>query len=233
MTRRSAAPAFRIPDDPFVYVRVPHHSLDELDAVFAADDPVALARELFRERPAFRTALSIASPVLFRELERDGGARIDRRAALRCIAYFVRMASRCTPFGTFATVSGVEIGPATTLSFDPGVLITRTRVDMAYVDDYAKDVEALQERRDDLEVVASESVFERGGRLHIVNARRSTPSRTAVGGMDYVAISVRNTGAVEFIRSFAGSPRTIRAIASAVGERFGIGEERGRRLVDA
>ena len=226
-------PVYRLHDDPLVYVRMPQCSLDELDAIFAADDPLALARAFFAERPAFRTALAIASPVLFRQFDRDGGARVDRRAALRALAYAIRMASRGTPFGTFALVGEVRIGPRTSLTFDPAVMVTRTRVDMAYVETYATAVEALPERRNELEVVASEAVIERGARLHIVHARRTAPSRTAPGAMDHTAISVRRTAAVDFVRAFAATPRKLGEIAAAVGEEFAIGEQRARKLVDA
>jgi thiopeptide-type bacteriocin biosynthesis protein len=143
------------------------------------------------------------------------------------------MASRCTPFGTFALVGAVEVGAETNLTFDPDVMSTRTRVDMAYVETYATSVEALQERRDDLEVVASDAVLERGTRLQIVHARRTSVSRTAPGALDNTAISVRKTAAVDFVRSFAGKPRKLREIAAAVNQEFGIGDERARRLVDA
>jgi lantibiotic biosynthesis protein len=226
-------PVYRVPDDPLVYVRTPQFSVDELGAIFAAEDPLAHARALFAKRGEFRTALAIASPVLFRQFDRDRGARADRRAALRALAYAVRMASRCTPFGTFALVGGVEMGPQTTLSFDPGIMVTRTRIDMAYVETYATAVEALPERRNELEVVASESVMERGARLHIVHARRTTPSRTAPGAMDHTAISVRRTAAVDFVRAFAATPHRLDEIAAAVSARFGIGDERAQRLVDA
>lgn len=227
------APVYRVPDDPLVYARVPQLSLDELGAIFAAEDPLVLARELVAERPEFRTALAIASPVLFRQFDRDGGARTERRAALRALAYAIRMASRCTPFGTFAMVGAVEIGPQTSLTFDPDVMVTRTRVDMAYVETYATAVEALPERRNELEVVASEAVIERGARLHIVHARRTAPSRTVPGAMDHTAISVRRTAAVDFVRQFAVTPRRLGEIVAAVSERFAIGDQRARKLVDA
>jgi len=226
-------PVYRVPDDPLVYVRVPQFSLDQLGPIFAAKDSLALARALFAERPEFRTALAIASPVLFRQFDRDGGARAERRAALRALAYAIRMASRCTPFGTFALVGAVEIGPQTSLTFDPGVMVTRTRVDMGYVETYATAVEALPQRRNELEVVASESVIDRGARLRIVHARRTVSSQTAPGALDHNAISVRRTAAVDFVRAFAATPRRLGEIAGAVSDRFAIGDQRSRKLVDA
>lgn len=225
-------PDYRVSVPPFVYLRTPQWSLEELSDIFGADDPVVLARSIFAGRPSFRTALAIASPVLFRLFERENGARVDRRAALRALAYAIRIASRCTPFGTFALVGEAAVGPETTITFDPARMATRTRIDMAYFETYAQALEAEPARRDALEVVASDAVIERGARLHIIHARRTSQSATTAGGWDHTAISVRSTPAVEFVRSFASTPRRMRDIASAVSREFEIDEARGCRLVE-
>ena len=78
--------------------------------VYAAADPFAAVRALLGATPAADAAIRLASPSLHASLAdwRAGRPLKNKRAPLSALAYVLRMATRCTPFGLFAGIGEVD-----------------------------------------------------------------------------------------------------------------------------
>lgn len=107
-----AAPALpETPETPEINARAAG-SADALAAALAADRQTLRARLAAQlERPEIFEAVFVASPALVDALEiwkRDPESKKGQRAERSLVRYFLRMASRATPFGLFSGCSTAE-----------------------------------------------------------------------------------------------------------------------------
>lgn len=147
----------------FFVLRTPFLPFDELESwgrALAAPDAAsgpepALAAALGRDRAALRrrladwlrrpttaAALRFASPSLVRGLplwQRQPESRKGRRIETSVVRYFVRMASRATPFGLFAGCSLGTLGAESRLRLaERAAYRRRTAVDVGYLRELAR-----------------------------------------------------------------------------------------------
>jgi thiopeptide-type bacteriocin biosynthesis protein len=208
--------AFRTPLLPFEEVEAwsaglaaPGADSEALAAALAADRAMLRARlGALVERPEVAEALFVASPSLAEALEtwrRDPDGKKGLRAERALVRYFLRMASRATPFGLFSGCStavleagdagapAVEGGavPRTRLVLGPRAGYRRhTRLDMDYLFALCEELERAPEMRRELRYRPNSSLYRAGGRLRYAEARLDDKVRShhlvAVEASDYL-----------------------------------------------
>ncbi|MCI3934520.1 lantibiotic dehydratase [Streptomyces sp. AN091965] len=183
------------------------------------------------EEPLLREAVQVASPSLFRELERmarDGdNGDADERVHSSLLRYVARMSTRPTPFGLFAQVGAGEFGDATRLArMREAPASTRTRADVGWLLTLIRTLEGDRFLRDSLRVVVNPCLYRSGGRLVL-------PVTDVYGQSDNRSASVRTTRAVDLaLRCAEGRPSYAELIARMRSALPGAGEDRIRALVD-
>ena len=140
-----------------------------------ADTLRARLRE-FADNPIVREALFLASPRLEESLpawqrEPDSPAGLKTERAL--VRYFARMATRCTPFGLFSSVSTGAMARSTALDVAPlDAVVRRTRLDNQYLFEL---VTKLAEDRDiqrGLTFYPNSALYPIGNQLRYIELRR-------------------------------------------------------------
>ena len=152
--------------------------------------------------PAFRFAVSVASPDLAEALSVPGGpagASARARAALQ--RYLIRACLRPTPFGGFAAVAIGHWADRTSLRIAPVGRPTRTRPDMAWLTAVAQRLADDPECLSGLRVFANTCALDRNGRIYLAD-----PSTG--GAADAPDMSVRATPVVREVlaRARCGAP---------------------------
>jgi lantibiotic biosynthesis protein len=176
---------------------------EPLAAALAADRTMLRARlGALLERPEVLEALFVASPSLAEALDtwrRDPDGKKGLRAERALVRYFLRMASRATPFGLFSGCSTAVIEggdaptptPRTRLVLGPRAGYRRhTRLDMDYLFALCEDLERDPEMRRELRYRPNSSLYRAGGRLRYAEARLEEKVRShhlvAVEASDYL-----------------------------------------------
>lgn len=144
-----------------------------LDELLANQDTQAPAARLDRllARPDVVEALAIASPSLLRVIEqrtRDPGSKKARAAARTLLRYATRMASRATPFGTFAGYAVGSIDPTadrtggrTELALDARDAWTRiTQIDVGWLSGVARRLTLDERFRDHATLTVHEALHQ-------------------------------------------------------------------------
>lgn len=153
------------------------------------DDAIASDRLRLRSRlaeivtePGLREGIFVASPSLEAAIQwwrKDPDSERGQRAERALVAYFMRAASRPTPFGLFAGCTTGTIGARTRLRLDGRDRFRRyTRLDMDYLWALAKAVEADPGLRADLRYWPNSSRYDIGDRLMYAEARDSAAGRS-------------------------------------------------------
>ena len=186
-------------------LRTPTLPFDVLDR-WSAQPDLAARREVLRalvDDPAVREAVFVASPDLERQIalwqrEPDAPAAVAVERAL--VRYVSRMASRCTPFGLFASVAIAPLGADTRLDVPPrSAAWRRTRLDndvlFALTTALGRD-RAVRER---VRYRANSSLYAAAARLRYAEARVAGALRSyqlvAVDPTDYLdALLARSAG---------------------------------------
>ncbi|MGN7818540.1 lantibiotic dehydratase [Chitinophaga sp. 22536] len=141
--------------------------------------------------PFFREAIYIASPELFQELEKWEQGYEDDKLLYALYRYFLRMSSRCTPYGLFA---GCATGA---VSEQSGIRlhhyrqhIKQSRLDMNYVAELVKAFTAIPEVREQLLFYPNNSLYKSGSRYRYAAYQLTNKFRhyflTAVNASDYL-----------------------------------------------
>jgi hypothetical protein len=129
---------------------------------------------LLREDDAFRTAVLIASRGLRTVVERVlRGEPLEERAATRLLAYAVRMATRTTPFGIFASVGPVAFGEAERVIEPADARVAQANVDHEWL---VGAVDAIAERAvgagEDVVLAAATALRREGPRFALLDERK-------------------------------------------------------------
>jgi thiopeptide-type bacteriocin biosynthesis protein len=184
-----------------VVLRTPLLPMEEIEAWCAAlqtpgaaDETVgetlvhdrALLRERLREivdRPEIAEALYLASPDLSDTLEhwkRDPDSKKGKKTEQALVRYFLRMASRPTPFGLFSGCTAGGIGNHTRLSLAPRSAYRRhSRLDMDYLFALCEQLSRDPELRAELRFRPNSSLYETAGRVRFAETRVHGRVRTA------------------------------------------------------
>ncbi|MEV7012923.1 lantibiotic dehydratase [Streptosporangium sp. NPDC051022] len=115
-----------------------------------------------------------------------------RRVAVSAARYLLRATGRPTPFGLFAGVAPVSIGPAPHVRWGTGHRPI-ARVDTEWLSSVIDDLEADPDLLNRLDVVFNNLAAQRGGRLQIP---QGGPNR----------VSIRLTGVIRFVQVAAAAP---------------------------
>lgn len=217
-------PAYHLGRKPLIAARIPHLPASvALDLYAAENAPHALAH-LLQTCPEILNAVFVASESLHRAALKWIASPCEDRVFTRLLMYVVRMSTRTTPFGTFATVSTVNADAAQTLSLaDESSIRTRSRVDTGWLFEFVRHVERSDRYADEVLVAANDLVIERGERLYVMNPERVFRSGAA---LEYAPVSLRNTEGVRLIRSLAEKPVTLRRLREGLAQNFGDERER-------
>ncbi|HEY4288983.1 MAG TPA: lantibiotic dehydratase [Puia sp.] len=130
--------------------------------------------EVLVRDPAFMEALYLASPVLYKECVkyREGGAASKKDATKLANSlgkYFIRMSSRCTPFGLFSGCAVVGWGEGESAVVTSSQVLKRhTRPDMFYLCALAEYLSAQPSIRQRLVYFANSSTYRIGEDLRYV-----------------------------------------------------------------
>src|SRR6202035_1693639 len=216
----------------FFVSRTPLLPFEEIEAWSASltGDWVA-DRELLRsrlraivERPEVLEALFLASPSLVDGLAAwrlDPEGKKGQRAERALVRYFLRMASRATPFGLFSGCSLGEVRPApeaaTRLAIGPRAASRRrTRLDMDYLFALCEDLRRDGKLRAELAYRPNSSLYRAAGRLRYAEARLAGKVRShhlvAVESSPYVEAALACAGASP---TGASAAETTAAVAAA------------------
>jgi thiopeptide-type bacteriocin biosynthesis protein len=162
-------------------------------------------------RPEIADAISHASPGLASRVEAVLGEctaphKQVRRATVATVRYLLRATGRHTPFGLFAGVAPVTVGPATAAPRWGSEHRAAARADTQWVADVIDQLEASADLLERLDVVFTNLATVRGERLEAPQG----PNR----------VSARNTGAVHAVRVVAASPVRFADLATTLANTF-------------
>ncbi|MFF0250161.1 lantibiotic dehydratase [Streptosporangium sandarakinum] len=200
-------------------VRVPTHLEVSDPAVIQQDGRTWLMETWSREE--VREALQMASPVLAARIDQllhtaagPATAKELRRAIMSAVSYLLRWQRRATPFGLFAGVSTVGVGPATAkISGGHRVMV---RPDAEWLTMLTDHLESDADLRSRLLVVADSARIVRDGRV-IVSRRAEVGTRSAEPLQE---VSVRRTRPVQAALAAAATPIRFDALARELAGRF-------------
>ncbi len=187
----------------------------------AAEDATDQARRWLTQvwgHPEVREAVTLASPVLGREIGRAGpgsSPRQIRRLALSLASYLARWQRRPTPFGAFAGITGVTAGRSARVLWSQQhdrVL----RPDGAWLADVIARLERVPELLERLPLLSNNTVTTRGDRVVVTGV----PAGGEQLLMPPEEVSVRATAPVVFALEQAARPILYRELRVALTNRF-------------
>jgi thiopeptide-type bacteriocin biosynthesis protein len=230
---RSAAPAETVPFavvDELTLGRVTSWPAQRALALLGAPDWRERIAALLRGDAVFRTAVLIASaglrPVVERALR---GEPLDERAASRLLAYAVRMATRTTPFGIFASVGRVAFGAHETHVEDVRARVAHANVDHEWL---VGAVDAVAERTldegGDLVVTTATALRREGPRFALLDERKVFATSE---GTQYRSVTIAATPPVSHALDLARRGCSVATLARSLAETFGVDAERARSLL--
>jgi hypothetical protein len=127
---------------------------------------------------------------------------------LSVLGYVLRMATRCTPFGLFASVGAVETGARTTLGFgDTGERRLNARPDARWLAEVLGEAQRDPRAIWSAHVVANDLVVQHADALYVMDGARA--GRVDAGDRApvwrYGAVHVRLNDAVTWLRATAAA----------------------------
>ncbi|MES1244439.1 MAG: lantibiotic dehydratase [Acidobacteriota bacterium] len=160
-------------------LRTPDCRDEDLEEALAHDRALLRGRlEALLERPEVREALFLASPDLTGSLpqwRREPESKKGRRTEHGLVRYFLRMATRPTPFGLFSGCTAGTVGPAdggTRLELaERGVYGRHSRLDMDYLFALCEHLGRDSALRSELLYRPNTSLYEAAGRYRYAEAR--------------------------------------------------------------
>lgn len=219
---------------PLVAGRTPLLPVETITAVLESDDCLGALRTLLNRQPVVRQALYVASPSLSDAIDDwlRGAPLKNARAPIKALAYAVRMAFRCTPFGICAGIGLAEAGQdETTLQLETEGRLTQTRPDMGLLLTTGRSLEH-SDKRDQVRYVTNRAVLTCGDRLYVANLELVTASDMQAGTRtEQRPVSLRNTLAVQYVREIATEAQSFATIVSRLATRFEAPSDESERFV--
>lgn len=207
----------------FYLLRNPLLSIDELFAFEEGrshEDKVEFEKVLREKfsKPTLQEAIYIASPELFREFkkwlnhEKMSEKDVDK-LLLTLYKYYLRMSSRCTPYGLFAGCSvGSMLGQENTeINFDESQKHRKySRLDMNYVAELAEYIVSQPQVHEQIKFHINSSIYQLGNKFRFVEGRLRNKNRS------YFLSSLSISDHLETIVKIAQNGATINELATAL-----------------
>lgn len=131
--------------------------------------------------PFIRNAFFLASPdftdALDKYLESGKPFSIDEKIIKSFYKYFVRMSSRCTPFGLFAGCALGEFSGTTHIEFEPDKYRSISRLDMYYVSALSEYLNKIPQIKKQLLFYPNETIYQIGNDFRYVEFSTSKSNR--------------------------------------------------------
>lgn len=191
----------------FYLLRTPLLSVDKLmefnDKIINGheDELEKNMRQLFSEA-ILQEAIYIASPDFYAEFKKwyDGVNQnpTDVRKILSSLyKYYVRMSTRCTPYGLFAGCTVGDFSESTDIKFiEDRKFRKNSRLDMNYVEEVAKLIVSRDEIRHQLLFFSNSSIYKVADRYRYAECRVKNKSRscflTSVSSSEYLECILKN-----------------------------------------
>lgn len=205
----------------FFVLRAPLLPLEELDRLRV--DPL-YARTLAAE-PAVAEALHLASPALMR---RWATGAADPRVAAAITAYLIRICTRATPFGLFASCATGVVADRTALVVDgPAGTVRHSRPDTEVLATLVERLLADHASRPRMIVEPNTS------RYRTADAWRLIDSRVRDGHRSHHLVVVEDDMPLQSALRAASGGATVEQVVDAVMTDTGFGEDDVRGYVDA
>jgi lantibiotic biosynthesis protein len=210
---------FNISAHDFYLLRNPLLSIDKLfefEQSLSHEDKSEfenVLREKF-SNPTLQEAIYIASPELFKEFkkwlnyEKLSEKDVDK-LLLTLYKYYLRMSSRCTPYGLFAGCSVGSLGNDTSeISFDENQKYRKyARLDMNYVAELAEYIISIPQVREQIKFHVNSSIYQLGNKYRFVEGRLRNKNRS------YFLSSLTVSEYLDKIVTTASEGATIQALA--------------------
>ncbi|HYW52342.1 MAG TPA: lantibiotic dehydratase [Dongiaceae bacterium] len=227
---RAAEPAGLALIDAPTLARVPAWPAARARELLAAPGWRERLAALLREDPLYRTAILIASRGLRTVVERAvRGEPPDEREAAKLLAYAVRMATRTTPFGLFASVGPAAFGGAERRACEPEDRVAHANLDHEWL---VGAVDAVAERAvadgEDVVLASATALRREGPRFALLDERKVTRAESAT---QYRSVTIAATPPVAHALERAAGGRSSEALARELAERFAVELDRARGLV--
>ncbi len=205
----------------FFVLRAPLLPWEELDRLRA--DP-RYAHNL-AALPAVTEALHLASPALMR---RWTAGTPDPRLAAAVTAYLVRMCSRATPFGLFASCATGLVSDTTELVVDgPDGTVRRSRPDTAVLATLVERLLADPETRARMAVEPNSSRYRAAGAWRLID------SRVRDGHRSHHLVVVEDDATLQSAIRAASGGATVDEVIEALSSDTGFDRDEVRSYVDA
>ena len=203
----------------FYLLRTPVGSVNELLALNKNLSPTILAstmREVFSQ-PFYQEAIYVASPELHQELQKwlenklSNEKEIDKLIT-SLYKYYVRMCTRCTPYGLFAGSAMGEISEnSTEIAFEEYQKYHKhSRLDMNYVAELTEYIGKLPNVKKHLKYFVNNSLYRTGDSFRYAQFRLKNKNRS------YYLTSIKATAFLEKILKIAQNGAIVADFANAI-----------------
>lgn len=231
--KRGTAPLWDTEHGPLLMLRCPTNSLDFWQRINAL--PLDRVLSEVTADSLFLQALSIASPTLGSVVQKwkEQSSPISRKAVLKAVAYAVRMSTRPTPFGLFATITPIRPSCESRLRLGGRESIkTASRLDMGCLIDVMKKVEESSQHTH-LTYFANPYVRQQGNRLFVVDI--SMVDSATHGGETLTKqrpVTLKATAQVQFVRKKARGGIRLADLIDSLQREFSASVEASRAFVE-
>jgi thiopeptide-type bacteriocin biosynthesis protein len=215
----------------FYLLRVPYYPIDYLKQLHTLRGAGNNKQTLFSS-PDFMEALFLGSFDLYvqytRYLEGDEFTeRISNKLLHAIEKYFIRMCSRCTPYGLFAGYTSGHFGPETAISLKKREKYKKhVRLDMHYLAGLADQLAAFPEIKDKILYYPNNSLYKAGNKIRYVESVVVEKARS------YRLSSVDGSKYVDLVLAHAQKGACRKQLIACLAEE-GIDEEDANTFLDA
>ena len=173
----------------------------------------------FYQQPIAKEALYIASPDLHEQLQHWLDNNIENpknkeKLELSLVKYMIRMCTRCTPFGLFASCTSGNISETNAIHLNGKNLLQRSgRLDMDYVCQIYAYVLQQKEISDQLQFYPNSSLYRLGDKWRYIEYRFLEQT-----GRSYHLVQIEQSAYLEKIVQLARQGATPAALAASITE---------------
>ncbi len=160
---------------PFFMIRTPLLPVEEFFRLLNQTDSENYLLSFYAHDETLREAIAIASPNLHEALQNITGKNGREREQIvsSLLKYYLRMATRSTPFGLFAFVSQGKWDETTSVIFDHRHIEKRSRPDMEWLFKIIDNICAQSECFNYLPIKANPLLFRNGNRIILNYTRKN------------------------------------------------------------